>query len=137
MTTLVDSNILLDIVTSDPDWLVWSSTVLQDCLHSGELVLNAIVYSEVSGAFGRIEEVDAFLDEKFYRREDVPWAAAYLAGQVFRQYRRQGGTKTAPLPDFFIGAHAAICGYRLLTRDRSYFKAYFPNLRVLSPANFP
>lgn len=133
-STLVDSNVLLDIVTLDPVWFAWSAAVLQDSMRSGELVLNAVIYCEVSGAFDRIEDTDNFLDERLYRREDMPWAAAFVAGQAFKQYRRRGGMKAAPLPDFFIGAHAAIRGYRLLTRDRTYFKTYFPKLHIVSPA---
>lgn len=132
--TLVDSNILLDIANADPVWHHWSAAALRDCRRSGELIVNAVIYSEVSSAFDRIEDADRVVPERFYRREDVPWAAAFVAGQVYRQYRRRGGVRIAPLPDFFIGAHAAICGYRLLSRDRDYFKTYFPALHIISPA---
>lgn len=135
--TLVDSSVLLDIVSADPVWYTWSAAALRDCGNAGELILNAVIYAEVSGAFDRIEDVDAFLEEKYYRREDVPWAAAFVAGQIYRQYRRRGGVKSAPLPDFFIGAHAALCGYRLLSRDRDYFKTYFPALHIVSPGMAP
>lgn len=121
--TLVDSNILLDIANADPVWHQWSAAALSDCRRSGELIVNAIIYSEVSSAFDRIEDADRVVPERFYRREDVPWAAAFVAG----------GVRLAPLPDFFIGAHAAICGYRLLSRDRDYFKTYFPALHLISP----
>ena len=135
--TLVDSNVLLDIVNADSVWFAWSAAALRDCGRSGDLILNAVIYGEVSAAFDRIEDVDAFLEEKYYRREDVPWAAAFVAGQVYRQYRRRGGVRSAPLPDFYIGAHAALCGYRLLSRDRDYFKTYFPALHIVSPGVAP
>ena len=109
-STLVDSNVLLDIATDDPVWFGWSAAALQECHRTGELVVNAMIYGEVSGAFDRIEDVDALLPPASYRREEVPWAAAFLAGQAFRRYRRRGGSRLAPLPDFFIGAHAPICG---------------------------
>lgn len=131
--TLVDSSILIDIASADPVWTDWSAAALRDCRGSGELVINAIIYSEVSSAFEKIEDAELVVSEKHYRREDVPWAAAFIAGQAFRRYRKRGGIRTSPLPDFFIGAHAAVCGYRLLSRDRDYFKSYFPSLHIVSP----
>lgn len=133
-STLVDSNVLIDIATDDPVWSSWSAESLRRASLDGELVINSIIYGEISGAFEMIEEVDAFLDGKLYRREDVPWAAAFLASRAFRVYRRRGGGKVSPLPDFYIGGHAALLGYRLLTRDRAHFKSYFPALQILSPA---
>src|SRR3954454_9191177 len=105
MTTLVDSNVLLDLVTGDPAWINWSAGALRHARASGELVINAVIFSEVAAAFLHIEEVDSYLDQSLYRQEDIPWAAAFLAGQAFREYRRRGGIKTATLPDFLIGAH--------------------------------
>lgn len=102
-STLVDSNVLIDIATDDPVWSSWSAESLRRASLDGELVINSIIYGEISGAFEMIEEVDAFLDGKLYRREDVPWAAAFLASRAFRVYRRRGGGKVSPLPDFYIG----------------------------------
>jgi hypothetical protein len=132
-STLVDTNILLDIATGDPVWSEWSSSALRYARSNGELVINAIVFSEISSAFTRIEEVDQFLDDSSCRREDLPWASAFVAGQAFRQYRRRGGIKSSTLPDFLIGAHALVLGYALLTRDRAQYKSYFPSLHLLSP----
>src|SRR5918995_5938863 len=99
-STLVDSNVLIDIATDDPVWSSWSAEALRRASLDGELVINSIIYGEISGAFEMIEEVDAFLDGKLYRREDVPWAAAFLASRAFRVYRRRRGGKLSPLPDF-------------------------------------
>lgn len=131
--TLVDSSILIDIANADRVWTEWSAAALRDCRSSGELVINAIIYSEVSSAFEKIEDAELVVSERLYRREDVPWAAAFVAGQAYRRYRTRGGIRTSPLPGFFIGAHAAVCGYRLLSRDRDHFKSYFPSLHIVSP----
>ena len=133
--TLVDSNILLDLATGDPTWQDWSEAALDYSNRSGDLVINAVIYSEVSAAFHRIEDADQLMDQRRFRREDVPWAAAFLAAQAFRHYRRKGGIRTAMLPDFLIAAHATLLGYTLLTRDRARFVSYFPALRIMSPAD--
>jgi predicted nucleic acid-binding protein len=135
--TLVDSNILLDLATGDPKWLDWSEAALDYSNRSGDLVINAIIYSEVSAAFERIEDADQLMDQHRFRREDVPWAAAFVAAQAFRNYRKQSGVRTAMLPDFLIAAHATLLGYTLLTRDRARFASYFPALRIMSPADIP
>ncbi|WP_299823619.1 type II toxin-antitoxin system VapC family toxin, partial [uncultured Jannaschia sp.] len=89
---------------------------------------NSIIYAEISIAFDQIEDLDALLPEAVFHREDLPWEAAFLAGKAFRTYRRRGGARSLPLPDFYIGAHAAVRGYRLLTRDAARFRTYFPTL---------
>lgn len=130
---LVDANILIDIATNDADWAEWSADALARTGQGTNLVINPIIYAEVSVAFERIEDLDDLLPEPVFHREDMPWEAAFLAGKAFLTYRRRGGQRTSPLPDFFIGAHAAIRGYSLLSRDRGRFGAYFPELQVIAP----
>lgn len=131
--TLVDSNVLLDVLTVDPDWAAWSSTALAEALDAGPVILNPIVYAEVSTGFDRIEDLDAALPADLFVREPLPWPAGFLAGKAFLAYRRRGGPRSTPLPDFYIGAHAAVVGYSLLTRDRTRYATYFPGLQVISP----
>ena len=131
--TLVDSNVILDVFTEDDAWLDWSSAALERCADAGRLLINPIVYAEVSLRFESIEELDDALPREYFVREDLPWSAAFLATQAFLKYRRRGGQRTHPLPDFYIGAHAAIGGYALLTRDPRRYRTYFPKLRVIAP----
>lgn len=132
---LVDSSVLLDVLTVDPKWHAWSSRALSEIGDRNRLVINPIVYAEVSVRFLRIEDVDAALPPALFAREPLPFEAAFLAGKVFTTYRRRGGARTSPLPDFFIGAHAAVAGYALLTRDEGRVRGYFPRLEVISPTN--
>jgi predicted nucleic acid-binding protein len=130
---LVDSNVLLDIATDDPAWAAWSADQLSRFADEAVLVIDSIVYGEVSVGFQRIEELDAALPPDLFRREEVPYEAAFLAGKAFAEYRRRGGERRSPLPDFYIGAHAAIAGYRLLTRDATRYRTYFPRLELIAP----
>ena len=130
---LVDSNVLLDVATEDPTWGPWSSAALEHVADEAVLVINAVIYAEVSIGFPAIEELDQALPEGLFRREDIPYEAAFLAGKCFLDYRRRGGSRTSPLPDFFIGAHAAVAGFRLLTRDASRYRTYFPKLELIAP----
>ena len=132
-STLVDSNVLIDLFDEDSDWHEWSDAMLTRAATRGALVINPIVFAEVAAGFGAIEDVEAALPEAYLRREALPWAAAFLAGRAFVQYRRRGGTMSAPLPDFYIGAHAAVAGHTLLTRDARRYRYYFPRLRILAP----
>ena len=132
-TTLVDSNVILDIVTEDPEWMDWSAEALERIAESARLVINPLVYAEVAIGFSNIEDVDDAVPEEYFAREPLPWEAAFLAGQAFLQYRRQGGARVYPLPDFYIGAHAAVAGYTLLTRDQRRYRSYFPKLQLVSP----
>ena len=111
---LVDANVLIDIATDDPAWADWSAEALARAGAAARLVINPLIYAEVSVVFGRIEELDRVLPEAVFRREPLPWEAAFLAGKAFLAYRRRGGTRTGVLPDFYIGAHAAVARYRLL-----------------------
>jgi predicted nucleic acid-binding protein len=131
--TIVDTNVLLDINGPDSIWKAWSTLRMTEAVDGGELVINQVIYAEVSSGYARREDLDAVLAPSSYRRENVPWDAAYLAGIAFLEYRRRGGRRSSPLADFFIGAHAAVRGYRLLTRDRGYYAGYFPTLDVISP----
>ena len=130
---LVDSNVLLDIVTNDQVWGDWSGEALERAANEAILVINPLVYAEVSIGFETIEDLEAALPEDLYRREDLPYEAGFLAGKCFMQYRRGGGLKRSPLSDFYIGAHAAVGGYRLLTRDASRYRTYFPELVLIAP----
>lgn len=131
--TLVDSNVLLDVLTEDRQWLDWSAAALARCANEGPVYVNAIVYAEVSIGFARIEEVEAALPPDQIGRLPLPLEAAFLAGKAFLAYRRRGGVKTRALPDFLIGAHAAVAGLRLLTRDARRYRTYFPSLTLVAP----
>jgi predicted nucleic acid-binding protein len=131
--TLVDSSVILDIVTGDPAWARWSEEALARARDEGILVINALVYAEVSTGFERIEELDDVLPSSDFQREPLPYEAGFLAGKAFLAYRRRGGQRRSPLPDFYIGAHAAVRGHRLLTRDASRYRTCFPTLTLLAP----
>lgn len=130
---LVDSNVLLDIASGDPVWGTWSEAALTRLAQSAVLVINPLIYAEVSVGFDRIEDLEAALPRTDYRRDAVPFEAAFLAGKAFRLYRRNGGKRSSPMPDFYIGAHAAVAGYRLLTRDPKRYRTYFPTVRLIAP----
>jgi predicted nucleic acid-binding protein len=133
--TLIDSNVLLDIATEDPKWSGWSENALIDAADEGTLVINPIIYAEVSVGFTTIEDLDDAIPPETFARVPLPFQAGFLAGKAFLAYRRHGGTKATPLPDFYIGAHAAIAGYRLLTRDAARYRTYFPRLDIVAPAH--
>ncbi len=130
---LVDSNVLLDLLTEDPGWFEWSSQALAHAAERLPVVINPIIYAEVSIRFERIEELDEALPPMMFRRDPLPWEAGFLAGKCFRTYRRQGGARRSPLPDFYIGAHAAVAGLTLLTRDAARYRTYFPRLAMIAP----
>jgi predicted nucleic acid-binding protein len=130
---LIDANVLLDIMTEDAQWLGWSAAAVERAADRYRLVINPVIYAEVSVRYSRIEELEAALPTAMFDREGIPYAAAFLAAKSFLSYRRRGGTKRSPLPDFFIGAHAAVAGYRLLTRDAGRYRTYFPKLSLIAP----
>jgi predicted nucleic acid-binding protein len=130
---LIDANVLLDIMTEDAQWLTWSSGAMARAAERHRLVINPIIYAEVSTRYSRIENLDAALPKSMFDREAIPYEAAFLAAKAFLAYRRQGGPKRSPLPDFFIGAHAAVAGYQLLTRDTGRYRSYFPKVSLISP----
>lgn len=132
-STLVDSNVLIDVLTQDARWASWSDRALADATDSGLLAINPIVYAEVSVGYERVESCERALRHLRLERLAVPWPAAFLAGKAFARYRRRGGPRRSPQPDFFIGAHAAVAGMRLLTRDAARYREYFPRLELISP----
>ena len=131
--TLVDSNVLLDVITEDDSWFEWSSSALAKAADEGPLFINPIIYAEVSVRFSRIEDVEEALPPSDYGRLAMSWESAFLAGKAFLDYRRRG-TGLSTLPDFFIGAHAGVAGLRLLTRDATRYRTYFPAVQLTSPA---
>jgi len=133
VTVLVDSNVLLDVLTEDTHWFEWSAATLARVAEREPLAINPVIYAEVSVGFDRIEDMEAALPAQRFHRLALPWEAAFLAGKCFIAYRRRGGARRSPLPDFYIGAHASIAGLRLLTRDAARYRTYFPTLRVLAP----
>jgi predicted nucleic acid-binding protein len=134
---LVDSNVLLDVLTEDPQWYDWSSSALAQAAGNHVLAINPIIYAEISIGFDRIEELDAALPESMIQRRPIPLEASFLAGKCFVRYRHRGGEKRSPLPDFFIGAHAAVEKMTLLTRDARRYRTYFPTLKIICPFSAP
>ena len=130
---LVDSNVILDVLTEDPHWLAWSAEALAQAAETDVLVINPIIYAEISVRFARIEELEEALPTALFRREALPWEAGFLAGKCFLAYRRLGGPRRSPLPDFYIGAHAAVGSMTLLTRDATRYRSYFPTLALIAP----
>jgi predicted nucleic acid-binding protein len=133
--TLVDSNVLLDLVTDDQHWAGWSIEQLEAASLRGPLLINDVVYAELSVRYSRIEDLDEFLDAAGLEIAAIPRSALFLAGKVFTRYRKSGGTRTGVLPDFFIGAHAAVSELPLLTRDVGRYQTYFPSLTLIMPAS--
>jgi predicted nucleic acid-binding protein len=131
--TLVDSNVLIDVLSADFAWGEWSSQALAELGSEGPLFVNAVIYAEVSQRYSRKELLDHELPADVFIRKNIPWSAAFLAGKAFTDYRRRGGNRRSPLPDFFIGAHAAVEGLRLLTRDASRYRTYFPTVDLIAP----
>ena len=132
--TLVDTNILLDVVNDDPVWAPWALAQLDAAALKGPLAINAVVYAELSVRFERIEDVDGVVAQAGLAMETMPRAALFLAGKAFLRYRAAGGARTGGLPDFFIGAHAAVEAIPLLTRDARRYRTYFPSLLVIAPS---
>jgi predicted nucleic acid-binding protein len=132
-TVLVDSNVLLDVLTEDADWYAWSSAALAAAADEGSLAINPLIYAEVSIGFERVEELDGALPPQMFLRLPLPWEAAFLAGKCFLSYRRAGGIRRSPLPDFYVGAHAAVERMPLLTRDPARYRTYLPALDLIAP----
>ena|SRR5687767_8722051 len=133
MPVLVDSNVLIDVYGGASAWQDWSNLALQRLGNSDILVINQLIYAETSVAFDSIAEVEEVLPLELYRRDQLPYGAAYLAGKAFVDYRRRGGVRSSPLPDFYIGAHAAVARFDLLTRDAARYRTYFPTVRLIAP----
>lgn len=133
MAVMIDSCVLIDVFTEDATWFEWSSAVLAEQADRGVLVINPVIYAEVSVRFERIEELESILTPDVFEHRSIPREAAFLAGKCFLRYRRRGGGKTLPLPDFLIGAHAAVEGLPVVTRDARRFQTYFPGVRLICP----
>lgn len=133
MAILVDSNVLLDVFTEDARWFEWSASSLERAAQQSPLVINPVVYAEISVRFSRIEDLEEALPRQMVGRENIPYEAAFLAAKVHLGYRRRGGSRNTPLPDFFIGAHAAVAGHRILTRDKARYATYFPRVPLVAP----
>lgn len=131
--TLVDSNVLIDVVVRDEQWAAWSIEALIEALDAGPVFVDQVVFAEVSIGYRTAEACQDALAVQGIERVPIPWPAAFLAGRAFAAYRDRGGTKLALLPDFFIGAHAAVAGLRLLTRDASRYRTYFPTVELIAP----
>ncbi|MDH4442555.1 MAG: type II toxin-antitoxin system VapC family toxin [Rhizobium sp.] len=129
---LVDTNVLLDLVTEDPVWVEWSIAQLESVALQGPLLINDVIYAELAARYHSIERLDAFVLQAELTHIPMPKAALFLAGRVFTRYPRAGGQRSGVLPDFFIGAHAAVEGMKLLTRDTGRYRSYFPTLRLIS-----
>jgi predicted nucleic acid-binding protein len=130
---LVDANVLLDVFENDPDWAAWSQDKLEAASTTDTLVINPIIYSELSIAFARIEELEAVIAEASLTVEPIPHEALFLAGKAFLKYRRARGNKRSVLPDFYIGAHAAVMQWPILTRDVSRYQSYYPTVALIAP----
>ncbi len=131
MKTLVDTNVLLDIITQDPTWLSWSETALRTAAEHSTLAINPIIFAEVSMKFDRIEDADAALVD--FVRAPLPYEAGFLTGKAFLAYKKRGGAKRSPTPDFYVGAHAVVGRMDLLTRDARRYRTYFPALKIIAP----
>lgn len=129
----MDSSVMLDVLTADPKWADWSGTALARARDEGRLVINPMVYAEVSTGFAAIEDLDGAIPPADFEREPLPFDAGFLAGKAFLAYRRRGGARRSPLADFYIGAHAAVRGYRLMTRDVTRYRNYFPSVELIAP----
>ena len=133
MAVMVDSCVYLDIFTRDPDWCDWSGSRLASAASAGKIIINPEIYAEISVRFEKIEQLEALLPHSVFDYCQIPRAAAFLAGKCYQKYRRRGGSKLHPLPDFFIGAHAAVADIPLITRDTRRFREYFPKLHLVTP----
>jgi predicted nucleic acid-binding protein len=135
--TLVDSNVLIDILSNDPTWVNWSDGQLRAARRTGRVVINQLIYAEICAGYRTQRETDRALTGMIYHRENLPWDAAFSTSQAYRAYRQGGGTKRSPLPDFYIGAHANLKRYTLLTRDPDRYRTYFPALTIVAPGTHP
>jgi predicted nucleic acid-binding protein len=130
---LVDSNVIIDVLTKDPAWQAWSEAALGDAADRDDVAINPIIYAEIASGFATMSDLDRHLGPDAFRRLALPYEAGFVAGRAFVEYRRRGGLRTSPLPDFYIGAHAAVSGLSLLTRDARRYAGYFPMVRLISP----
>ena len=137
MATLVDANVLIDMLDVATSWNSWSDRKIEEARRQGPVVINPLIVAELAAGFPTPALLDAAFDPARFQREDLPWDAAFLAGKAYLAYRRAGGDRRSPLPDFYIGAHAATRAYRLLTRDPQRYRTYFPSLDIIAPDTHP
>ena len=130
---LFDTNVLLDIATADPTWLKWSENEFRNAAAQGLIAINPVIYAELAPAFSTVTDLDQWLDPAVFLRLPLPYPAGGMAAQAFLKYRQSGGTRTSPLPDFYIGAHAEIEGHTLVTRDAARYRTYFPKVTLITP----
>jgi predicted nucleic acid-binding protein len=130
---LIDSNVLLDVATEDPRWYQWSAAALATAARTAPLLINPLIYAEVSANYDTIEELDDALPERLFRRTLLPYPAGFVAARAFLTYRSRGGRRRSPLPDFYIGAHAAVDRLTLITRDARRYRTYFPTVEIIAP----
>ena len=133
---LVDSNIILDVFTDDPYWVDWSESMLEEYSIYSTLYINPIIYSEISIGFSRIEDLESAIIKTGFQMLDFPKEALFLAGKAFLKYKKKKGAKSSPLPDFFIGAQAAVLDIALITRDVSRYRTYFPRVKLITPQKY-
>lgn len=133
MAFMFDSNVLLDIVTADATWLAWSVDQFRRAAKTGPVLINPIIYTELAPAFDSQPALDHWLQPQHFRRLPLPYDAGFRASRAFLEYRVRGGTKSSPLPDFYIGAHAESAGFTLVTRDENRYQTYFPDLKLIAP----
>lgn len=131
--TLVDTNVIFDVLSRDEAWGDWSAAMLVAAANRGPVVINPIIYAELAVRYDRIEDLDSAVPAHYFTRAHLPWEAAFLAAKCFARYRKRGGSRTSTLPDFFIGSHAAVAGLTLLTRDATRYRSYFPKLNLITP----
>ncbi len=137
MPAIIDTNVLIDLFDVGSRWEEWSTRQIEKQRSEGPVVINPIIYAEMAAGFPIESDLDAALAPTQFVREELPWAAAFMAGRAFLTYRQSGGAKRSPLPDFYIGAHATVRGYALVTRDRMRYRQYFPLLRIIAPDTHP
>ncbi len=136
-STLIDTNILIDVLELRQPFLEWVRQAFAQLAEDGPLIINQVIYCEVSIPYKTAEGFDAVMGAGWMQREDLPWEAAFRAGKAFEAYRERGGLKHTSLPDFMIGAHASVKGHRILTRDAARFRTYFPEVTVIAPDTHP
>lgn len=129
-----DTNVLLDIATADSAWLIWSEAQFRTALSHGPILINPIIYTELAPASATVADLERWLDPAIFQRLPLPYSADWSAAQAYVQYRRGGGTRTSPLPDFYIGAHAQVENRTLVTRDAARYRTYFPGLTLITPS---
>lgn len=134
---LVDTNVLIDVVTENTVWADWSAAQLAHAIDKHGIAINPVIYSEFSIPYLHERDAERALAAFSVTRLEMPWSAAFLAGKAFTLYRARGGSRTAPLPDFFIGAHVAVAGLTLLTRDATRYREYFPKVKLIAPERSP